>query len=68
MPVSREFVITAIKKHMRYETHPVVLVCHGPDMTESACLVIAERPFNKWIPLTDLDEKKFTDDPIVRYT
>lgn len=58
--ISKDFLMNAMRSHLHWKGQGVVGCSPGTDGVEKACVIIAERPFNKWIPLSDMNESDFT--------
>lgn len=63
--VTKEFILKALQQHMYWNGKPVVAYSDGVggEGPPTACIIIEERPFNKWVPLDDMDKSDFTEHP-----
>ena len=57
--ITKEFLMEAIKSHNHWKGQGVVGCSPGIDGVEKACVILSECPFNKWVPLSEMDAKDF---------
>ena len=58
--ITTDFLMEAIKSHLHWKGHGVVGCSPGIDGVEKACVILSERPFNKWVPLSDMNAEDFS--------